>query len=75
MGRTQTGAWIETTRRLAASRATDVAPKRVRGLKLFGEGEHSDEADVAPKRVRGLKPDNVIAGFDCDTSHPNGCVD
>ena len=52
MGRTQTGAWIETTRRLAASRATDVAPKRVRGLKLFGEGEHSDEADVAPKRVR-----------------------
>ena len=73
--RTLTGAWIETLMYSVTSTGCDVAPSRVRGLKLVVALTAVAVKVVAPSRVRGLK---LAGGWSSPLqpwSHPHGCVD
>ena len=59
LGRTLTGAWIETGICTPRQRCTRVAPSRVRGLKQCKSFFLKNHKIVAPSRVRGLKLENA----------------
>ena len=55
LGRTLTGAWIETRLEWVPLEGRRVAPSRVRGLKRLYSYDTVIALVVAPSRVRGLK--------------------
>ena len=68
VGRTFTGAWIETEFERHRKRCTAVAPLQVRGLKPIVVKDYELGITVAPLQVRGLKQPHYSSSFRC------GCV-
>ena len=73
--RTLTGAWIETTRAVRMCYNLEVAPSRVRGLKL--KWQLCSVSRLGRRTLTGawIETENLQFVFRGTASHPHGCVD